>query len=211
MTIAAATVPHWVQPPKQSRRCTNLLEGLADGTWTPSEDEFWHATDKAAKRARLHEWEWNNLIVPAWTRLAAARPDCPWPVIRLPHCPDQVLLPTDDSWKGRRIEGFCLCPEPDAERWSEFFHRVHWIARGGALMYCHCGPGQEPPGSGLWGGINDSGYVCKTCVPLLPASGRDSEALSSHRLRCDCRCCYCGEVAKEWLGLRLYEHPATAT
>ena len=191
---------------------------------------MWREDRDAAKRFRVHPWEWRNLIAPAWAERAAAEPNCRWPVFRLPHCPDQILLPASerdymsgDGWR-KVIQAFCCCPEPDAETWHSFWHRGHWVSHEGTELYCQCGPRDDPPGSGnRW--VNGDGYVCEDCAPRLittpyqygwrpnpqPGTGHVGEGPSwSHPLKCDCRCCYCGGTARERRGWRLSGHPAKA-
>lgn len=223
-------VPAWQEPPERSQRCLDLLDRLQAGTWRPHEATMWREDRDAAKRFRIHPWEWQNLICPAWAELAAANPNCRWPVYRLPHCPSQILLPgcerdySSGSGYSNVIQAYCTCPEPDTAAWPhEFYHRVHWVTHDGKSAYCHCGPGEQPPGSGEYGGTNGDGYVCESCAPLLVTERLtwDSKWVSgpghvgdgpswSHPLKCDCRCCYCGDVAKERRGWRLNGHPATA-
>lgn len=223
-------VPAWQEPPERSQRCLDLLDRLQAGTWRPHEATMWREDRDAAKRFRIHPWEWQNLICPAWAELAAAKPNCRWPVYRLPHCPSQILLPgcerdySSGSGYSNVIQAYCTCPEPDTTAWPhEFYHRVHWVTHDGKPAYCRCGPTEQPPGSGEYGGTNGDGYVCESCAPLLITTRWtwDSKWVSgpghvgdgpswSHPLKCDCRCCYCGDVAKERRGWRLNGHPATA-
>ncbi len=218
----------WEPPPEHSERCTYWLDRLDRGLWRPTEDTIWRREDDAVKRAGVWAWEWRRLIVPAFCARAAGRPDCPWPVERLPHCPDQYLTATADRYQpsDRWITGVCQCPEPEPGRWHASLRPVHWVTRDGARMYCHCGPREEPYGSGLVMESISGGYVCETCAPRLltkrheyPYTGRTIREAGrvgegwewSHRLKCDCRCCYCGGVAKEGCGWRLDNgHPPTA-
>jgi hypothetical protein len=220
-------VPFWQEPPERSWRCLDLLDKLKRGRYQPAESTVWMADSKGAKRAGVHEWEWRNVILTAWCERAAAKPDCPWPAYRIPHCPNQILMPREErdyssgSGYSNVIQAFCTCPEPDTDTWPHgFYHRVHWIARD-VPMYCHCGPGEFTPGSGEYGGINRDGYVCESCAPLLittcwtyghrqeiTEAGHPGEGVSwSHPLKCDCRCCYCGGTAVERRGWRLNGHP----
>jgi hypothetical protein len=217
--------PSWLPPAERSKRCAWLLGRLERGLWRPSEATIWREDREAAKRAGVFEWEWRNVLMRAWCERTAALPDCPYPVVLLPHCPNQPLIRCDDRWKGRQIEGLCVCPEPDPDAWGNSWHRTHWVSHEGTVLYCHCGPREEPaPGSGFaW--INGDGYVCESCARLLvtthhawgwdgrevTGAGHVGEGPSwSHPLKCDCRCCYCGGLAKERRGWRLNGHPALA-
>lgn len=207
-------------PPQRSERCTWLLDRLERGAWRPADSLVWGEDRAAAKHLGIFEWEWRNVLLRTWCEQQAARPDCPYPVVRLPHCPNQPLIRRDDRWKGRQIEGLCVCPEPDADAWPRYWHRTHWVSHEGTVLYCQCGPREEPgPGSGIaW--INDDGYVCEDCAPRLVTgrytwdhrkvteAGHPGDGWSwSHRLKQDCRCCYCGGLAKERCGWRLRGHP----
>lgn len=223
-------VPGWEEPPARSQRCLDLLARLQAGAWRPTEATMWREDRDAAKRTGVHPWEWRNLISPAWAALAVAKPNCRWPVRRLAHCPDPILLPaseraysTGDGWR-KVIQAFCCCPEPDADAWHSYWHRTHWVNYEGTALYCQCGPRDDPPGSGnRW--INDDGYVCEDCARLLitthwtyghrreiTEAGHPGEGPSwLHLLKQDCRCCYCGGTALERRGWRLRGHPPMAT
>ncbi len=224
-----ADTPAWEEPPGRSRPCQRLLSRLQNGAWSPRAATMWREDREAAKSFKVHPWEWRNLICPAWAEQAAAEPGCRWPVIRLPHCPNQILLPTGErdysSGNGWRkvIQAFCCCVEPEPDAWSTYWHRGHWVSFEGTPLYCQCGPRDDPPGSGnRW--INDDGYVCESCARLLittrwtyghrqevTGAGHPGEGPSwSHQLKQDCRCCYCGGRALERRGWRLRGHPPMA-
>lgn len=223
---AVAETPFWQRPAEQSPACTRLLGRIERGTWRPAESTLWRDPKDAAKRAGVHEWEWRNLILHGYCARLTDGPACPWPVKRLPHCPNQVFEPYLERGGSRYLQGLCVCPEPDTQHWSaSFFHRVHWVAEhwpsGRAVeLYCHCGGREDPPGSGMRF-VNGDGYVCEACAPLLATAqhsrngqwstevGRVGEGPHwSHPLKCECRCCYCGGVAVERRGWRLTCHPA---
>lgn len=218
-------VPFWQQPAERSTACMRLLERIEAGTWRPAESTLWRDPRDAAKRARVHEWEWRNLILHGYCARLADDPACAWPVERLPQCPTQVFEPYQDRDGTRYLQGLCVCPEPDTDLWpARYYARAHWTVRlwladGPVALYCHCGGPEDPPGSGIrW--VNGDGYVCESCAPLLATAqypreggarlerGRVGDGPSwSHRLKCDCRCCYCGGVAKAGRGWRLTCHP----
>lgn len=218
---AAAETPWWQEPPTRTPQAAKILDRIGRRRWNPAESTLWRPYDQAAKRAGVHEWEWRNPIIHGYCAQAAADPNPRWPVLRLPHCPTQVFEPLQQRDGTRGLEGLCLCPEPDTDRWPHpFYHRVHWVAREGVELYCHCGGNEDPPGSGVRGGINDFGYVCARCAPRLTTrrrtwNGRESTEAGhvgdgttwSHPLVCDCRCCYCGAVAERARGWRLTSHP----
>lgn len=233
---AVAETPFWQRPAEQSPACTRLLDRIERGTWRPAESTLWRDPKDAAQHARVHEWEWRNLILHAYCAQLADHPDRPWPVARLPHCPNVVYEPVEDRHFGTKfLQALCVCREPDTGLWAKGWdQRAHWISRWydssenrhrDVPMYCHCGGPEEPPGSGMrW--INDDGYVCESCARLLvtvpyqygwrpnptASPGHVGDGPSwSHPLKCDCRCCYCGGRAEAQRGWRLTCHPAIST
>lgn len=230
-TTAATEAPFWQEPSERSPAAARILELIERGAWKPAESTLWRDPRDAAKRAQVHEWEWRNLILHGHCARLADTPACPWPVQRLPHCPTQVFEPYQDRDGTRYLQGLCVCPEPDAEQWPRGWdRRVHWVARHydtgehqyvDVPLYCHCGGPEDPPGSGIrWAG--GDGFVCEPCSAQLvttpytrswrsdprPGTGHIGDGPCwSHRLKCDCRCCYCGDLASAGRGWRLMCHP----
>lgn len=192
------------RPPAQSDRCTWLLEQLAAGKWAPGPELLWpeDANWAVHRVVGVYRWEWHNLLLPAACDRISRDPACEWRTVGLPHCPNPRRIPASDRWADYFKE-VCLCP-PDEPGRPRRIHWVYWLDQ--REMYCPCGPKDNDEDGIYWGG-NEDGYACSACASRLGDHG-------GRRLVCDCRCCYCGGLARGGAvsvfesGYRLSGHPA---